>query len=708
MIFNLLLLIVVFLIFIIYQSFITIFSSKDSGFKNLVKLFALWGGCIIFFNIFYNIYIYYSLMNSKGFRGPRGIQGKHGPPGNKGVCTANCGQKVCISLVYEDINDYLKSKNINKMNNEYMITKIKKICLSDKYLGFLNSGDTEKPNEKTLIEYIQGKTKKWIDEILKFSNGSKFLNTPKATDSFFQKNSPFDIIKKYEIWDWGEPYKFKPITRIQYGDKENIPQLESDLDVIFTNEYEVVFFNKNNDNIYGPKDCPHDQLGKDFTNPRNISRCIYDNVTTVTPITTLSSLNSPKSLNNDDSSKQVWKRIEFIDYKKNISFYNISKTYLDKVNKNIPNKYYQVGSIWRSTNNTKRIPNSDIIGPPKNTILVRDMGNDNLKPPKKFELIWSNKIPNLNIYNNLHNRISIWRPIPPDNYVSLGDYVTDDYKEPSVDNFRCVKLNKAEEFSIDKEKIWDQTGYKIIVKDSSPTSEPIIHELKPISIYPIGITDKDDDIQNLGHKIITNIKTGGYNFFRASDSILNNSSNEKCYIIKPTSYNIDKTNSNTNTNIPIDEYGIGWLGGELRKSEYSVYKDLDKPFTPYGIIYKEDNKDKKFYIEYNDKNNSYVILQKNNNIVEYLNTSLEFNENTSNDYNNLSWDIIDTTNNGNNTYSICIKNKNNYLNYINNKFTNETNCSKWILLPSTNFIRESPSTTTSTNYYTDSDETDSS
>lgn len=700
MILNLILLLVIFIIFIIYQSFIIVFSSSENGFKILVKLFALWGACLIFFNIFYNIYIYYSLMNSKGFRGPRGIQGKHGPTGNKGVCTANCGQKVCITLVYEDVNNYLKSKNLNKLNNEFMINKIKKICSSDKYLGFLNSGNTKKPNEKTLIEYIQGKTKKWIDEILKFSNGEKFLNTSKATDSFFESNNtPFNIIKKYEIWDWGEPYKFKPITRIQYGDKENLPQIATDLDVIFTNEYDIIFYNTNNKAIYGPKDCPHNQLGPNFTNPRNISRCLYDDNTntTITPSTTLSGLSSSQ---NNNSSKPVWKRIEFIDYKNNISFYNVSKEYLDTVNKGLSNKYYQVGTIWRSTNNIYRTLNSKTIGPPKKTILVRDMGYDNLKPPTKFELIWSNKLKNLNIHNNLHNIISIWRPIPPDNYVSLGDYITDDYKEPSTHNFRCIKKDCVEEFSIDKEKIWDQSGYKVIVKDSSTSDNPIIHELKSISIYPIGISDKDDDIQNLGHKKITKIKTGGYNFFRASDSILNNSSNEKCYVIKSSSYNISNS---TDMNIPNNEYGIGWLGGSIRKAEYSVYKDLDSPFTPQGIIYKEDNKDTKFFIEYNDQNNSYVILRKHNNGVQYLYTDdLVFKEHKdTNNYTNLNWYIENVKNNGDNTYNICIKNNDYYLNYT-NTFKKENSCFEWKLLPSTNFVPFLP-TTTNNNSNSDSE-----
>ena len=107
MILNLIILIILFVLFILYQSIVTLLFGSGTIFQNTINMFALIAGSLIVFHIFYNMYIYYSLMNSNGFVGPKGIEGLVGQTGKKAQSTSNCGQKVCSKLVLEHMNKYV-------------------------------------------------------------------------------------------------------------------------------------------------------------------------------------------------------------------------------------------------------------------------------------------------------------------------------------------------------------------------------------------------------------------------------------------------------------------------------------------------------------------------------------------------------------------------------------------------------------------------
>ena len=202
-------------IIIIFFLFLLYIINKNNGitrifYDEFVKLLSF----VALFNYFYiclNIFVYTSLLNSKGKPGPKGIQGIDGKKGNKGICTATSGQQVCNKNVIDSVNNYLESKNIKYVKNKFLLEKIAKICNSDKYIGFLNSGDLNKPIEKDLIIYVEKIVKDWIDIILKHEYGKDFIMKAEY-EPFFDKNSPQEI-KKNE--NEGEPYKFKPIIRQQ-------------------------------------------------------------------------------------------------------------------------------------------------------------------------------------------------------------------------------------------------------------------------------------------------------------------------------------------------------------------------------------------------------------------------------------------------------------------------------------------------------------
>lgn len=627
MILNLIILFVLFLIFVFYQSMQILVLSKENFFKNIVKICSFLGVCLILFNICFNLYVYATLMNSKGIRGPDGIIGIDGKRGKTGICTASCGQQVCNKLVLDKVNDYLKSKNLKTMKNKFMINKIGKMCNSEKYLGFLNSEDPDKPNEKKLIEYIETTVLSWIDEILKFKlTGTKFLYTPEYEPSFFDiDNNPFNEIEKYDIWNWGEKYKFKPIIRQQCALKDNLPSVDSELELLYTNNYSHIFSTDSIPDKYGPDDtdenpCPFNQLGDDYTNPRDISNCFYDK----------DSKNTKLKL----TTKPVWKKIENVNYKNEISFYNVEPV-------KIKNKeFFPVGTVWRGTSKKERNDKNTSLGPKKETILVCDRGGANLKPPDSFKKIWSNidfkddlDLIKTNPEKIIPNIFTIWRPLAPEGYISLGDYVTYGTEIPDKNKFRCIKEDLVESFDIAPTNVWTESGFKIKLK-KSPSSDDEDYTLKSVSIFPIGISDKEEETKNLGHKKVSFIKNGGYNFFRTSDTSTHKpleATIKSGRIIKPAAYNIVKTDD---PDVPSTDLGVGWLGGKLRDSKYSVYTDLH--YTPQGIITNMNN-DNKYFIEHEPENNIYFISKPMGNNFGFLNANRIINDED-------TWEIVDNTN----------------------------------------------------------------
>ena len=52
--------------------------------------------------------------------------------------------------------------------------------------------------------------------------------------------------------------------------------MNAELELYFTKDYVKVYKNDEIETMYGPEDCPFNQLGEGRTNPREISSCLYD------------------------------------------------------------------------------------------------------------------------------------------------------------------------------------------------------------------------------------------------------------------------------------------------------------------------------------------------------------------------------------------------------------------------------------------------
>ena len=181
-------------------------------------------------------------------------------------------ERKLVIKQYDNINDILKKYNI-KLRNKFLINKINLICHAPEYQKVLNSTNKNRPNEKKLIDYIKDITQKWIESIIKFKNGLNFLKSVSDDESFWDENdSPFEEIKKYDIWWWTEPRKVKRLIRKQCI--SDLPESdETILSVKSSNNYIPLYNTQKNWDEWGPKSCPYYQLGHKNRNTRSRKWC---------------------------------------------------------------------------------------------------------------------------------------------------------------------------------------------------------------------------------------------------------------------------------------------------------------------------------------------------------------------------------------------------------------------------------------------------
>ena len=586
MIVNYIILLTLTFLVILYKSVIIIFDSPGF-FEASTEVIAFLVGAAIFCHFFYCVYIFFKVIELKGIDGPKGIAGLQGEPGKDGKCNASCGQKVCVALIGKNINNYLRRKGIPSLENKLLSTKINKMCYADTYYGVLLSDNKNRPNEKRLIEYIEKTFITWLDEILKHKKGRAFLGSTTATEKFFDKYSsqpnPFEEIHKYDLWTWGEPYKIKPIVRIQCARKQKLPGgNDPKIYVLETNNYlPPVFTTDTKLDVYGPPNCPYNQLGTGRNNEREIQTCFYYD-----------------GNNNIISEQPVYRETRYNNFRQQFSFFNT-----ESVTTTNNQLFFPCGTIWRGTNQIYRNRHERINGPEKSTIII----SGEMRAPLDYTLIWSSATDCEDCMPS-GNEVSFWRPVPPDNYVSLGDVAVTGGIKPSVDMIKCVPEKYVREVEYE-DMAWNERGFKVRNYDDAgkKLSEK---KMKPVSIWPIGYNNIDEEQLNLRKKKPLTL-TGGYNLFRASAETTADGKHlkpkAKAYFI------VGRFMENLTPNPVIgknSKLGFGWLGGKPREGKYSVYDYLG--ITTSAIITNTntdnspDGMGKTYYVE-NVKDNYYAI-----------------------------------------------------------------------------------------------------
>ena len=115
----------------------------------------------------------------------------------------------------------------------------------------------------------------------------------------------------------------------------------------------------------------------------------------------------------------------------------------------VDSEWFWVGQYAQGDYNT---PNGQ-------TIIIKPLHPDAVKPPIKFEQIWTDKGPTMN-----SKYYSCWKPIPPNGYVALGHIMrlkADNYEPPSEDEIKglvCVHKDLVSRADIGEFSIWDDKG----------------------------------------------------------------------------------------------------------------------------------------------------------------------------------------------------------------------------------------------------------
>ena len=575
---------IVLFIFLLYKFLEIIFDKKGYS-TTYYRVYALLLFLVMvatFANILIATYTYRKTINIAGKRGSKGIKGNAGPKGKKGACDEKCGQKVCYVDIIDSANAHFQTKvgellsnavsntvstNIKKedykIKNELILDKINGICKSDQYQSIMLGKHRKKPNEQKLITYLTGIVKEWIDilTIKEYNDetvvpdsgldvyveekykGVRFLLEPyweknMLNSSDGTKDNPFKKIEHYDIWNWGEGLKLKPLEiKITTTDFERPAPDVARLNIIKSNNYKKVFDTTRPKDLWDDSKCEFKQMldsNGDKTNPQNLNKCVF--------------------LNDDYLKEYVntWKTDVFRNDNE-LSIYNA-----DSYKNEYDQEFYPVGSVWRGRESGEKptgailSPNSNNScgeghgasgdtkatnqGPEKETILV----SGDVKEPTDLKLMWENKVGCDRCQEGPTDKVRIYRPIAPEGYVCLGDYATTEKLgkteiEAHKKNIRCVPKECVREKKIGT-NFWNT---KNVSHDRYDSYQSYVSKTPFDSDYPIkgasfwtagvdsaGVSEEQKNLYGLEFE-----DDGGHNVFRVNKGF-NRPKDLKTYVIK--------------------------------------------------------------------------------------------------------------------------------------------------------------------------------
>lgn len=172
-----------------------------------------------------NFYFVKEINKKEGPKGDKGADGDDGDEGIEADCDPNCkingmirGVIQKLELAYNNILEKERKKLIippSKINNQYIIQTIKRMCLSKEFTELSQS-----MHPTVVIDYILQLFYKWIGLIAKAdkSEGKKHLQDymeiyGEVVEWEFMvspDNNPFREIEKYDAFYWGLDKQFKP------------------------------------------------------------------------------------------------------------------------------------------------------------------------------------------------------------------------------------------------------------------------------------------------------------------------------------------------------------------------------------------------------------------------------------------------------------------------------------------------------------------
>jgi hypothetical protein len=384
-------------------------------------------------------------------RGLKGIRGKRGPEGKtKDDCDpVKCKSKICnlkllnhISKIYSDILIIRGEKGVSRnreISNNFLKNKIKLLCRSPQ----MNRYISKKGNNKT-YDYITKIWGEWIYIIMKYQQGKHFIETDYLTDNDFDNmiskedkkiatfkqqhikgtpskglESPFDEIKKYDIWYWGEPAstRIKIKYKCDYGNKDHLKFIRSNA---YTNIWRSKTSRQARLNI-----CYDGKTEETYVPYLQKGRCLIKGSNNI-------SIYRPKTVENKEG---LFKPLGDVIIKNDITEHK-----KEKLSDIVPQDKIKINYVFGREGD-----------PIEQTTLIAG----DIKSPIDFKLK----------YKSLRNEgigmgvtgFSIWEPIPPKGYICLGDVMdkTSSMTPPNKELYSCVPEVCVRE--IKTEQIWENT-----------------------------------------------------------------------------------------------------------------------------------------------------------------------------------------------------------------------------------------------------------
>ena len=540
--------------------------------NTFLKILLLALGIFTLATLLFISFTFYSYQVTKIKKPPMGIKGEvglRGAKGSNGICKGSCDNNLCykkiMRVIIETYNSWREIKGVEKLsryqeiNNLYIKSKIKQLCNAKKYKKLLEKDGVDKVDK-----FIHNLWKKWILMILKYEKGMEFLDSEHLTDSDFDvmitekdkkycsfdnmqsdgtptrgEESPFDEIKKYDIWYWGGSSLLKPKvvnTCDPIKEKGPNPMMPSPvLKMVESNNYKKYLWNNKKKRQRAYYRGYLDYLAKNYWVCVKREwywfswRCKrYEKRVRYIPKCKRVLKHEDRDLGTDDVT--FYRAKNFVDNNENIK-YKDYRPLGDIVLSGNPNSHIKKASDICFPKNPKddyscSKPKNNVGNPSEKTILV----SGDTKPPVGYKKMYASQ---RNVGKNIKGEgLSFWRPIPPTGYKCLGDIINTGYhnEKPSTDLIRCVP-NKCTRRVNNSTKVWDTESKDF---ENCKSAWPCSCSMEMVGT---GVS-KDTDHLNQYGQVNMYKSTDSYNLFRTRNPQYQDD-NGKFYELTPPGQNGD-------------------------------------------------------------------------------------------------------------------------------------------------------------------------
>lgn len=540
--------------------------------KSLTTTILYWLAYSIFIITVINVFLigyFWSVVRKKtGPIGIRGPSGDNGMIGLDGKCNIDSTEYYGVQRINKLLDKLYHQKNIMKksdknntlfkengrtLKNEYLNDKVISIMMSNQFKNSSEYLQSQSIPIENLYIYLEKIWSIWFNLIWDANNNSDNVDNIDKVDNidnvdynwFLDSESdenggvngwirgidPFEEIRKYDVYYWGTTETFRPL-------KAKICQTNLATDNISAN----VPFKK--------------QPRLKVINSNNYYR-VYDDYDS-----------------GSERDVSIW-RLNTISINNEL-FYPVGDIGVHETEHNAGR--YNIRKKGSTIENGLesiipfKIPGN---GPDRMSILVAG----DVKPPIDYIKV---------LYIGGDREGYIWRPIPPDGYIALGDVVNANlYNKPSKDIIRCVPIDCVEEVSYKAPEFGKMSS--------------------------MGIWNQNDDWDNYIWSMKNNkytMEDNGYHLMRVF-KYKPRREVPKFYRIKPSCVK-DAVNVDTkDLESEFADLGLGWFGKpEKTGAKYSIFAFLG--LTPEGIITNQITGHKYYIVHYGGEDiNKYVILDSN-------------------------------------------------------------------------------------------------